>query len=422
MFDDRILSFGDDRCIEPFRSIIEELRADAAQHEAARDLPYVQVKACFVAGFGSLRIPVADGGEGARIDEFFRVVTAIAAADPNVAQIMRTHSGFVESEVLLGRTPAFCDLWKKRIVDGAMIGASMSEKSDATGVSATLAPQANGGWILNGKKYYTTGTLYADWATVIANDAQRPCIVIVSTDSPGVTRIDDWDGFGQRLTGSGTTIYENVFVPADQMVRELGEPDRLGELWSAYLGSYYQLYHLATLAGVGWGILFDAIKYVRGRTRTYHIGGRSSPKDDPIVQKICGQLASTVFAADAIVTRCTQRMNGAFERLAARDLDQQWLTATEMEIYQAQSIVSDLILKAATEMFEVGGASEVSTKLGFDRHWRNARTLASHNPIYLRERLIGEFYLSDPGSMIARKSFWGMEASKKLMAAPDTSV
>jgi hypothetical protein len=42
------------------------------------------------------------------------------------------------------------------------------------------------------------------------------------------------------------------------------------------------------------------------------------------------------------------------------------------------------VLAETTELFEVGGASAVGTGHALDRHWRNVRTIASHNPAIQR--------------------------------------
>ncbi|GAA1270009.1 hypothetical protein GCM10009609_36340 [Pseudonocardia aurantiaca] len=45
-------------------------------------------------------------------------------------------------------------------------------------------------------------------------------------------------------------------------------------------------------------------------------------------------------------------------------------------------------------IFEVGGSSALDHRFQLDRHWRNARTLASHNPATYRERQLGDFVLT----------------------------
>jgi alkylation response protein AidB-like acyl-CoA dehydrogenase len=57
-------------------------------------------------------------------------------------------------------------------------------------------------------------------------------------------------------------------------------------------------------------------------------------------------------------------------------------------------VVTKLVVDAAAELFEVGGASLTSEKLAMDRHWRNARTIASHNPVIYKLRSIGAHELT----------------------------
>ena len=40
------------------------------------------------------------------------------------------------------------------------------------------------------------------------------------------------------------------------------------------------------------------------------------------------------------------------------------------------------------------GASATSTAKGLDRHWRNAQTVATHNPIAFRARALGDYLIN----------------------------
>lgn len=52
--------------------------------------------------------------------------------------------------------------------------------------------------------------------------------------------------------------------------------------------------------------------------------------------------------------------------------------------------VSELVLRATTDLFNALGASGTSEGKGLDRHWRNARTAASHNPLIFKARIVGD--------------------------------
>ena len=45
-------------------------------------------------------------------------------------------------------------------------------------------------------------------------------------------------------------------------------------------------------------------------------------------------------------------------------------------------------------IFEVAGTRSALEPLNLDRHWRNAQTVATHNPIAFRARAIGDFWIN----------------------------
>ena len=62
---------------------------------------------------------------------------------------------------------------------------------------------------ITGQKYYSTGSIFADWIDTYAErtDTGERVIAIVDAHQDGVTHTDDWDGFGQQTTGSGTSTF-----------------------------------------------------------------------------------------------------------------------------------------------------------------------------------------------------------------------
>jgi alkylation response protein AidB-like acyl-CoA dehydrogenase len=60
---------------------------------------------------------------------------------------------------------------------------------------------------------------------------------------------------------------------------------------------------------------------------------------------------------------------------------------------KAKVIVDELALRSATALFDVGGASAATRGKNLDRHWRNARTPASHNPASYKAQALGAYEL-----------------------------
>lgn len=378
-----------------FKPLFEQIGEGAVTREQQRELAFEAVGLLRDAGFTALRVPQSHGGSGISLPVLFRLLIDLAEADSNLPQIVRAHFGFVEGR-LSARAPASQDYWFAKVVAGQLWGAAMAERSDSSTNSVTL-DAAEDGWRLNGEKYYCTGTIYADWVAAVAMHDKDFVSVVVAVDAPGVTREDDWDGFGQRLSGSGTTRFDQVAVPEQHVLRRF----KPGELRAeSYISAFYQLFHLATLAGIARAALRDATAFVQGRTRAFGVPGQSSPKDDPLVQRVIGRLSSLAYASETLVLAAAdvlERVHQAELTDSAQEAD---YVEADIRTFQAQQGVLEQVLEATTLLFEVGGASATSQARRLDRHWRNARTLASHNPAIYRERALGNYYLNgvSPGA------------------------
>lgn len=381
---------SDDALHAHFTPLFASIAEGAVAREQRRELPHECVQALLKAGFGRLRIPRSEGGFGVSLSQLMQLLQALARADSNVAQIFRAHSAFVEGEQLVSDRRVR-ELWFPKIVAGEMVGAAMSERIAGTDITLRMSADPAGGWRLNGRKFYCTGALYADWMTAYAAVDGTFAVAMVSTTAPGVERVDDWDGFGQRLTASGSTLFDDVRVPEEHFIRYF-EPSSMPA--EQYMSAYFQLYHLATLSGIVAATFDDGVRYARERTRTFRVPGVSSPKDDPLVQRVIGRLASIAYASEALVQQAARALDRANRAIQEGLESQEEVSPVDVQVYQAQQIILSLALEATSLVFEVGGASAVSNSRQLDRHWRNARTLASHNPASQREQALGDFYLN----------------------------
>lgn len=373
----------DDRFVSQF----EEIARGTVGREQERTLAREAVSALAQAGFGRLRVPTEKGGFGATLPHTFRLLRELAAADSNIPQIFRAHFAFVET--LRAGLPHE-ERWLELINNNALFGAAMAERSDETSVT-TAVTDGPDGLRLNGTKYYSTGTLYADWIIVWASQDNARVRILVPSDALGVTRVDDWDGFGQRLTGSGTTIFENVSLKPEQII----DRSPLGEIPAQpFLAAYYQQFHNATLAGIAQAVLRDAVEFVRPRTRVFGVPGKVIQRADPVVQGVIGRLSALAFSTATLADRGAEALSVVEPLWLAGQKDDDRFETAQEDIFKAQQIIAQQTLEAATLLFEVGGASATAESRRLDRHWRNARTLASHNPAAQRQRELGDLELN----------------------------
>jgi alkylation response protein AidB-like acyl-CoA dehydrogenase len=381
-----------------FRPLFDRIREGAVDRELAsgtpgdRPLPHDEVRALADAGFGRLRVPEDRGGFGVTLVELVHLVADLAAADSNIAHLWRGHFGYTEL-VLLRPSSTGRDEWLQRIVDGAIIGNATSERTGTTlaDISTTVRVAEDGSVRLDGRKFYSTGTLYSDWIYLAADRDGDRVTFAVPTDAVGVTSVDDWDGFGQRLTASGTTVFDGVSVDPSVVSAYKDAP-------LSHIQAFYQLYLLAVLAGIGQAVSDDAVAFVRPRTRTYIHANAARPGDDPQVLAVLGRLSAGAFTARSLVVAAAGLLDGVVgTNEPGAGVDRALLDAAENAVYQAQIEVGPRVLRAASELFEVGGASAADRTRALDRHWRNARVVASHNPAVYKERLVGEYALHGRG-------------------------
>ncbi|GEP08939.1 acyl-CoA dehydrogenase family protein [Methylobacterium gnaphalii] len=371
---------------ERFRSIFSEIRATAVERDAERRLPRTEIGWLKEAGFTTLRLDPAAGGHGASLPELFNLLIELSQADSNVTNALRAHFGFTE-DVLSSAFPDWRNRWIARIAAGETVGSGVSETGPAkVGQFDTIVRRRGNDWVVDGRKFYTTGSLFADWIHLSAQDEDgTPVIAAVPTRAPGVEIVDDWDGFGQALTASGTARFTGVVLGA-----ELIKPETVR---FPYAMAFFQLVHLATLAGIGRAAADDVARLVATRTRIYSHGNGARTADDPQIQAVVGRVRGNAYASGAIVLKAAEAVQRAADALQAggREAAEPISAIADVEVNQAVTVVTNLVLEATTSLFDALGASAVKEEHGLDRYWRNARTLASHNPRIYRERSVGEF-------------------------------
>lgn len=372
-----------------FRPIFKKIREKTEERENNRELLFEVVNWLKKEKFGAVRLPVEKGGLGASIVDLTELLTELAAADSNVTQSLRAHFSFTEMVLHADPSPVR-DVWLERIANGDIIGNAWTETGPAKiGGFDTKVRKTKDGLRLSGTKYYSTGTIYADWILVLAADEDdNHVFAVVDKNGTGVEVVDDWNGFGQILTGTGTTHFHHTPLEQGKVLDKSFEAN--------FLAGFFQLVHLATLSGIARAAVNDVAREVSNRTRNYSHSTAASSKEDAQVLQIVGRVHSLAYAVGAIAEKAAKSIQAAGEARFQGDeeKEQQINDQAEIEISTAQAIISRLTPEAATLIFDALGASATSIDKRLDRHWRNARTVASHNPLIYKERIVGDYIVN----------------------------
>jgi alkylation response protein AidB-like acyl-CoA dehydrogenase len=385
-------------------ALLKHIAEGASDRERERILPYESIDLIRRARLGALRLPTQAGGAGSTIRELFELVIRLGEADANVAHILRNHFSVVERLVRFPKEDQHGQ-WQKAVADGAIIGLATTEletpKVGDVNPNTTLTPDGEN-YLLNGTKYYSTGTLYSDYVLVrVADTSGATGATLIPVKREGIELIDDWDGLGQRLTATGTTHFRDVKVKREEVVFDA--PD-VG-YGVAYSNTFAQLFLTAINAGIARAILNDAAALVRTRHRTFYYAPSDVPTEDPLLQQTVGQIAAGAFAAETVVLAAAEALDVATDAFHARSDNAVEAAHTAALLSAKAKLVADeFAIRGGSLLFDVGGASATKKVTNFDRHWRNARTLSSHNPTTFKARSIGQYEIS--GTLLPAKGFF----------------
>jgi alkylation response protein AidB-like acyl-CoA dehydrogenase len=364
--------------------LLPELGDGAADRERLRQLPYEQIRRIADERLFTFRVPYAYGGPGSTVAQLFQFIVDLAAVDSNIAQSLRPGFLTVESLISSG-VEADRQRWFPRVLAGDIFGNAGWERGGANGEIRARLTREGPHFRANGTKFYSTGALFADWVSASALDDDGAAVFfIVPRDREGLELIDDWDGAGQRLTASGTTELNDLLVYPDE-VRKGPSHDRPSPITAVA-----QLFLAAVLAGIARNALTDAVAFTRERARPIRHSAATRSVDDLYVQHAVGEISARAFAAEAAVLRAAGSIDRAFDAGG----DDQSLTEAAVDVAQAQFFAAEAALRNAELIFDVGGASTTLREHNLDRHWRNARTVANHNPRAYKAGVVGAYRLT----------------------------
>ena len=361
-----------------------DFAVEAARRDAERILPSGELDQLSASGLLAVTVPAAFGGAELPVATVVEVIRLLSAADPNIGQIPQSHFVYVNHLGLHG-TPALKSRLFAEVLAGKRFGNAQSEAGTkhVRDIRTTLIPDGSALWRLDGRKFYATGALLADWIPVLAHlDVDGPLHVAwVERTAPGIEVIDDWNGLGQRTTASGSVVLSGVRVATEFITPYAVTFDR-----PQTYGAFAQVLHAAIDAGIARAAISQAAAFVREVSRPYPDAGVAHAAEDPLVIHAFGEMELAVRAAEALLKEAA----AAVDRADA-DLTEQSAGHASLAVAAARAATTSAALEASTRLFEVAGTRSAAANLRLDRHWRNARTHTLHDPAAWKIQRLGRW-------------------------------
>ena len=370
-------------------AVAERLAADFLREASLRDrerrLPWAELDVFSQSGLWAMNVPSAYGGPAVSYATVARVFAILASGDASIAQIAQNHVSLLD---VVRFDP---DEGRKRFlmeaaVKGWRFGNALSERGGKTIFDMKTRLTRDGdGFAITGKKFYSTGALYAHLVPVHAiDDDGKHKLVFVDRDASGLTVIDDWAGFGQRTTGSGTVTLEHVRVGADRVV-----PAHLAFDNPSVHGAVAQIIHCGIDAGIAHRAIEETIAFVRAHARPWVYSGRETAGEDPFTIREVADLKVKLHAAEAVMARAGRVIDAGLLNETAETA-----AAASIAVAEAKVLTTEIALQATNKLFELSGTRSVLASLNLDRHWRDARVHTLHDPVRWKAFAIGDYVVN----------------------------
>lgn len=351
-----------------------------------RILPTEQIIQFSQKGLGGIRVPQQYGGAFVSNKTLTHVFRILSKADANVGQIPQNQFGllnfinitgsdaqkqFIYTEVLAG----------KRIANG---GPEKNAK-DTKAIQTTLTLQ-NGQYLLNGEKFYSTGTSFADWLAIRAlHPDGYTVLTIIDRHAAGVEVINDWNGFGQRTTASGTVKLHNVIAdPA------LFFDERIIADTPNVRGAYSQLLQVAIDVGIAEAAFDDTLSSVRKARPVIDAGVEKASEEHYTLQEV-GKLNILLDAAILLLDEAAEYLD---ELDQVTEISAEQAARASILVAEAKIYANDAALHISEKLLELGGSRASLSQHNLDQHWRNARVHTLHDPVRWKFHAIGDYYLN----------------------------
>lgn len=376
---------NDAEALEVAQQLAESFAQEAASRDRERLLPFAELDVFSQSGLWGITVPKEYGGAEVSYVTVAEVFAIIASADPALAQIAQNHFNDVDT-----LRWAATDLQKQfffgEVLCGARFGNALAEPSSKKSAAFDTRLTARGdAFVLTGHKIYSTGALLAHWVQVGATDENdKDVLVLVPRDAAGLEVIDDWSGFGQRTTASGTVLLTDVVVPPSNVIqahRAFTKPTTNGPL--------SQIIHAAIDLGIARAAVNDTITFITTISRPSGDANVERAGDDLFTIVQVGDLEYRLHSAEALMDRA-----GEFIDEAAFSPTDATVAAATIAVAEAKIASTEISLLAANKLFELSGTRSTLQKYALDRHWRNARTHTLHDAVRWKNHQIGNYYVN----------------------------
>ena len=356
------------------------LKQDANERDQRGGTAYEQIGYLKQSGLLPIVVPKHLGGEGATWETILQIVQSIAEVDSAIAHLYAFNMLDIITPHYRGTKEQQEYFYKETLKHNWFWGNAVNTKEKL------LFGNLQGTYyILNGTKSFSSGSPGSDYLIIAWRDAKTDEVLsgAIPSNREGLTIHEDWDGFGQKQTGSGTVTFDNVVVYEHEILQH-----------ESFGHESYSITRILTLSilgnifvGVSKGVMQEAKQFLSAK-----IAEKMPNEIDVIIARKIGDLSIQLRGVEVLAEKINQQVAIAWStefHISQQQFDELFIDAAGFNV-----LAGDVALKITSEIFEVLGARSVTLKNGFDRFWRNVRTHTLHDSVENKKIAAGQFLLT----------------------------
>ena len=360
---------SDAEALDIAHALAEQFKSNAIQRDAQRILPFQEIEAYSQSGLWAITVPKQYGGAEVSSLTVAKIIALMSGVDGSIGQIPQNH--FYALEVLrnTGTEQQKQKLYTE-VLKGARFGNALAEfkTKNATQKQTAITPTEHG-FVVNGEKFYCTGSLFAHRIPTLVKDHEnREFLAFITRESEGLELIDDWSGFGQRTTGSGTVKFNNVQVAAEDII-----PFDTAFSQVTLVGPFAQIMHAAIETGIARAAFEETLHRVR-QARPWIDSGVDQATADPLILFELGRIVADVRASEVLLKQAARSIDAAKPQPTVANI-----AKASLDVAKVRAHSTETALKASSKLIELAGSRGSQREDGLDRFWRNARVHTLHD-------------------------------------------
>ena len=356
------------------------------ERDQKRQLPFAEIDLFSQKGLGGIRIPQNFGGAFVSNKTLAHVFRILNKADSSVGQIPQNQIALLNMINIMGTEPQKTFIFNEILQGKRLANGGPERHTKDSKTLNTLLTIEDGHYFVDGEKFYSTGSSFAHWLAIKAIHPEGHVVLtIVNRDAAGVEVIDNWNGFGQRTTSSGTVKLDHVEVDPLLIFDE-----RLLSSQPNYRGAYSQLLQVAIDVGIAEAAFADTLSAVQKARPIVDANVEKASFEHYTLQEV-GKSHVLLDAAILLLDEAAEYLDELDQLDAITD---EQAAKASILVAEAKIYANDAALHISEKLLELGGSRSSLSQHNLDQHWRNARVHTLHDPVRWKLHAIGDYYLN----------------------------